>query len=90
MPPNPPSKRRGRQLIVCSALYVYALQNLFRGQKMTKIVTQHILKCIRSTWALLSNIMCPYHQCLSKLMREQHYKRVSEKNFERIFYHESG
>ena len=26
----------GRQLIVCSTLYVYALQNLFRGQKMTK------------------------------------------------------
>ena len=32
MPPNLPSKRRGRQLIVCSALYVYALQNLSRGQ----------------------------------------------------------
>ena len=41
-----------RQLIVCSTLYVYALQNLFRGQKMTKIVAQHILKCI--TWALFS------------------------------------
>ena len=66
----------GRQLIVCSTLYVYALQNLFRGQKMTKIVAQHILKCI--TWALFSNTMCPYHQCLSKLMGEQHYKRVSE------------
>ena len=25
--------------------------------------------------------MCPYHQCLSKLMGEQHYKRVSEKMF---------
>ena len=39
----------GRQLIVCRTLYmvyVYALQNLFRGQKMTKIVAQHILKCI--------------------------------------------
>ena len=38
----------GRQLIVCSTLYmyVYALQNLFRGQKMTKIVAQHILKYI--------------------------------------------
>ena len=47
----------GRQLIVCSTLYVYALQNLFRGQKMTKIVPQHILKCI--TWALFSNTMCP-------------------------------
>ena len=34
----------GRQLIVCSTLYVYALQNLFRGQKRTKIVVQHILK----------------------------------------------
>ena len=45
----------GRQLIVCSTLYVYALQNLFRGQKMTKIVAQHILKCI--TWALFSNTM---------------------------------
>ena len=49
----------GRQLIVCSTLhmYVYVLQNLFRGQKMTKIVAQHILKCI--TWALFSNTMCP-------------------------------
>ena len=47
----------GRQLIVCSTLYVYALQNLFRWQKMTKIVAQHILKCI--TWALFSNTMCP-------------------------------
>ena len=47
----------GRQLIVCSTLYVYALQNLSRGQKMTKIVAQHILKCI--TWALFSNTMCP-------------------------------
>ena len=47
----------GRQLIVCSALYVYALQNLFTGQKMSKIVAQHILKCF--TWALFSNIMCP-------------------------------
>ena len=28
----------GRQLIVYSTLYVYALQNLFRGQKMTKSV----------------------------------------------------
>ena len=45
----------GRQLIVCSTLYVYALQNLFRGQKMTKIVAQHVLKCI--TWALFSNTM---------------------------------
>ena len=45
----------GRQLIVCSTLYVYALQNLFNGQKMTKIVAQHILKCI--TWALFSNTM---------------------------------
>ena len=45
----------GRQLIVCSTLYVYALQNLFKGQKMTKIVAQHILKCI--TWALFSNSM---------------------------------
>ena len=45
------------QLIVCSTLYVYALHNLFRGQKMTKIVAQHILKCI--TWALFSNTMCP-------------------------------
>ena len=45
----------GRQLIVCSTLYVYALQNLFRGQKMTKIVAQHILKCI--TWALFSYTM---------------------------------
>ena len=34
----------GRQLIVCRTLYVYALQNLFRWQKMTKIVAQHILK----------------------------------------------
>ena len=34
----------GRQLIVCSTLYVYTLQNLFMGQKMTKIVAQHILK----------------------------------------------
>ena len=41
----------------CSTLYVYALQNLFRGQKMTKMVAQHILKCI--TWALFSNNMCP-------------------------------
>ena len=41
----------------CSTLYVYALQNLFRGQKMTKMVAQHILKCI--TWALFSNTMCP-------------------------------
>ena len=47
----------GRQLIVCSTLYVYALQNLFWGQKMTKIVAQHILKCI--TGALFSNTMCP-------------------------------
>ena len=47
----------GRQLIVCSTLYVYALQNLFRGQKMTKIVAQHILKCI--TWAVFSNTKCP-------------------------------
>ena len=47
----------GRQLIVCSTLYVYALQNLFRWQKMTKIVAQHILKCI--TWTLFSNTMCP-------------------------------
>ena len=49
----------GRQLIVCSTLYmyVYALQNLFKGQEMTKIVAQHILKCI--TWALFSNTMCP-------------------------------
>ena len=31
---------------MCSTLYVYALQNLFRGQKMTKIAAQHILKCI--------------------------------------------
>ena len=31
----------GRQLIVCSTLYVYALQNLFKGQKLTKIVAQH-------------------------------------------------
>ena len=45
----------GKQLIVCSTLYVYALQNLFRGQIMTKIVAQHILKCI--TWALFSNTM---------------------------------
>ena len=36
-----------------------------RRQKMTKIVAQHILKCI--TWALFSNTMCPLHQCLSKL-----------------------
>ena len=34
----------GRQLFVCSTLYVYALQNLFRGQKI-KIVAHHILKC---------------------------------------------
>ena len=47
----------GRQFIVCSTLYVYALQNIFRGQKLTKIVAQHILKCI--TWALFSNTMCP-------------------------------
>ena len=47
----------GRQLIVCITLYDYALQNLFRRQKMTKIVAQHILKCI--TWALFSNTMCP-------------------------------
>ena len=56
---------------------------------MTKIVAQNILKCI--TWALFSYIMCPYHQCLSKLMGEQHYKRVSEKfmfiyNFLRGFF----
>ena len=44
---------------VYSTLYVYALQHLFRGQKMTKIVAQHILKCI--TWALFSNSMCPYN-----------------------------
>ena len=43
---------------------------------MTKIVAQHILKCI--TWAMFSNTMYSYHQCLSKLMGEQHYKRVSE------------
>ena len=42
---------------VSNTLYIYALQNLFRGQKMTKIVAQHILKCI--TWALFSNTMCP-------------------------------
>ena len=47
----------GRQLIVCSTLYVYALENLFGGQKMTKIVAQHIMKGI--TWALFSNTMCP-------------------------------
>ena len=35
----------GKQLIVCSTLYVYALQNLLTGQKMTKIAAQHILKC---------------------------------------------
>ena len=34
---------------------LYALQNLFKGQKMTKILAQHILKCI--TWALFSNTM---------------------------------
>ena len=34
-------------------LYVYALQNLFRGQKMTNILAQHLLKC--NEWALLSN-----------------------------------
>ena len=61
---------------------------------MSKIVAQHILKC--NAWALFSNTMCPEYQCLSKLMVEQHYKRVSEKIpvysyiFERIFYHESG
>ena len=27
------------------------------GQKMTKIVAQHIIKC--NTWALFSNTMCP-------------------------------
>ena len=30
----------GRQLIMCSTLYVCALQNLFRGQNMTKMVAQ--------------------------------------------------
>ena len=72
---NPPMQT----VIVYSTLYmyVYALQNLFRGQKMTKIVAQHILKCI--TWALFLNTMCPQHQCLGKLMGEQHYKRVSGK-----------
>ena len=46
----------GRQMIVCSTLYVYALQNLFKGQKMTKIVAQHILKCIVFKYYVT---MCP-------------------------------
>ena len=42
--------------------YVICLCNMhykifLGGQKMTKIVAQHILKCM--TWALFSNTMCP-------------------------------
>ena len=33
--------RAGRQFIVCSTLYVYALQFFFYEAKMTKIVVQH-------------------------------------------------
>ena len=47
----------GRQLIACSTLYVYALQNLFRGQKITKIAAQHTMKY--NPWTLFSNTMCP-------------------------------
>ena len=56
---------------------------------MTKIVAQHILKCI--TWALFSDTLCPKHQCLSKLMGEEHYKKSVKKfmfiyNFLRGFF----
>ena len=55
---TPRSIHSGRQLIVCSIRYMFMHYKIFiRGQKITNIVAQHILKC--NTWELFSNTMCP-------------------------------
>ena len=70
----------GRQLIVCSSLrYMSMHYKIFLGVKKW-LRSYHNISWNALHGHCFQNTMCPLLQCLSKLMGEQHYKRVSEKN----------